>query len=238
MAKQYEQLHTAQEILNLRSGELALGRNSNETVALRTNIEWCLEFLCNPHPDLGRVGPVCPFVELSIKKGLLWLTLAHTASGDIEHVRRTVLRYKEIFLASDPIQGSDAIFKCILIVLPDVKSADAPDFVDGLQESLKAEFVECDLMLGEFHVKNNTPRLWNSRFRPLRAPVPMLVIRHMVSTDLPFLVNGQRYIRSYLNRFSREGRTRLRAYIQKYSEGLKQESYQVLLAELRRATGN
>jgi hypothetical protein len=43
-------------------------------------------------------------------------------------------------------------------------------------------------MLGEFHPFSPTPGLRNSHFRPLRSPVPLLAIRHIVESDVDFLI--------------------------------------------------
>jgi hypothetical protein len=63
------------------------------------------------------------------------------------------------------------------------------------------------LMLGEFHANNESPGLRNPDFRPLRSPIPMLAIRHMVDSDLPFLIREtyapeerSAFLRSYLFR--------------------------------------
>ena len=52
---------------------------------------------------------------------------------------------------------------------------------------MQAFFVRRGLMLGEFHLRNNSPGLRNKNFFPLRTPVPCLALRHMVPTDLAFL---------------------------------------------------
>ncbi len=53
-------------------------------------------------------------------------------------------------------------------------------------------------MVGEFH--DGPPDkggLWNPLLRPLDAPVPMLVVRHMVTTDLPFLTSREEHVSAY-----------------------------------------
>jgi Cys-tRNA(Pro)/Cys-tRNA(Cys) deacylase len=53
-------------------------------------------------------------------------------------------------------------------------------------------------MVGEFHAAPPDKRgLWNPEFRPLWSPVPMLVIRHMVPTDVLFLKDDARLFREY-----------------------------------------
>jgi hypothetical protein len=85
--------------------------------------------------------------------------------------------------------------------------ADGAAMIDKVQARLKPYFVEMGMMLGEFHAGNESPGLRNPDFRPLRSPIPMLAIRHMVESDLPFL-NRETYtpkqrsafLRSYLFR--------------------------------------
>jgi len=230
-------LHTAQEILALPPGKVLRWRTPDESAALRAVAEWARHFLCTPHPELGRGGPVCPYVETSIKKDLFWLTLAQTASANVALVRRTVLHHREVFLERAPREGSDAFFKTILILFPDVTPDDAPQVIDGLQRSLKLAFVKHDLMIGEFHTRNNSPGLWNEDFRPLRSPIPMLAIRFMVVSDLPFLVRTLDHTRAYLERFGDEGRKRLRTYIEQHGDRLPLAHCAALLAELTRGNG-
>ena len=64
-------------------------------------------------------------------------------------------------------------------------------------------------MLGEFHNRTETPGLHNPQFRPLRSPIPLLAIRFMVESDLPFLKNTDdislrvRYLKAYLKQFDK-----------------------------------
>jgi len=77
--------------------------------------------------------------------------------------------------------------------------ADAPLLVDRTQELLKTEFVRGGLMVGEFHPgPPSAPGLWNKDFRPLRSPVPLLAIRHMVPSDRPFLTGNADHLAAYL----------------------------------------
>ena len=74
------------------------------------------------------------------------------------------------------------------------------DAIRGI-ETVKAVAAESSfrqLMLGQFHpLPPAEPGLWNADFRPLRSPVPLLAIRHMVPTDLPFLTSDRRFVESY-----------------------------------------
>ncbi len=70
-----------------------------------------------------------------------------------------------------------------------------------VQAKLKNDFVARGLMLGQFHPHCDEPGLWNDDFRPLRSPVPLLGIRHMVPTDFPFWKNDKTLFARYLERF-------------------------------------
>jgi len=70
-------------------------------------------------------------------------------------------------------------------------------------------------MIGEFH--NGPPDkggLWNPAFRPLRSPVPMLVVRHMVPTDYPFLRDDPDQSRAYLRLFGDQVPVQLRELVE------------------------
>ena len=99
----------------------------------------------------------------------------------------------------------------LVIVLPRLDRSDA-DALDELHASLKHDFVSEGLMIGQFHPRCAKPGSWNRDFRPLQAPVPMLVIREMVSSDLPLLLDDPRYASAYLERFAPEMPTHTRRF--------------------------
>jgi hypothetical protein len=167
---------------------------------------WVKQFLATPNPNLGRTGPVCPFVPEALSRDTLKLVVVHLPDGDrTAAIEQTVLNYKQVFTEMEPTGKDGRIFKTLLMIFPEVTTEDAPELIDEVQRRLKAGFVDQGLMLGEFHEKNMCPGLHNDNFFPLRSPIPMLVIRHMVSSDILFLNRPEfdletrmRYIRSYL----------------------------------------
>ena len=58
-------------------------------------------------------------------------------------------------------------------------------------------------MIGQFHPECQARGLWSAAFRPLQAPVPLLAIREMTSSDLPFLVGSADHADVYLERYAR-----------------------------------
>lgn len=176
--------------------------------ALRLTVEWMRSFLAKPHPNLGRTGPVCPFVPISISLDTIHLACLHTsADAEPEVIEDVVDRFRDIFLELEPKVGEGAINKSLMMVFPHIPLDQAGRLIDAVQQRLKPRFTRYGLMLGEFHELNETPGLRNPEFRPLRSPLCMLVIRYMVESDLPFLERpndpaGTRvgFLRSYLRR--------------------------------------
>jgi uncharacterized protein DUF6875 len=167
---------------------------------LRAVADWARDYLSAPHPELGRGGPVCPYVPTALKRRLFYLTVQPGGGPGMntDAVRDAVATYRDWFMTLPPRGVMEAQFKTILILFPGVVPAEAPRIIDGTQAALKLSFVEQGLMLGQFHpVPPSDGGLWNADFRPLRCPVPLLAIRHMVPTDLPFLTGDRRLLDGY-----------------------------------------
>jgi hypothetical protein len=177
--------------------------------------EWVKNFLAQPSSDLGRTGPVCPFIPHALKLNSIQLALIRAKNLEPQQVEEIVLRYRDIFLELEPRDREGGINKAILLIFPDIHLDETPKLIDGVQQKLKPFFVEQGLMLGEFHNRTETPGLHNPNFRPLRSPIPLLAIRFMVESDLPFLEGTDdislriRYLEAYLQRFESNVRNHL-----------------------------
>eukprot|EP01116_Phalansterium_solitarium_P013032 TRINITY_DN2986_c2_g1_i2.p1 TRINITY_DN2986_c2_g1~~TRINITY_DN2986_c2_g1_i2.p1 ORF type:complete len:364 (+),score=97.65 TRINITY_DN2986_c2_g1_i2:1003-2094(+) len=173
------------------------------------------EFLAKPNPMVGRSGPTCPFVPMSLRKDLIFMSVIHTDRGVTrEWMTELVGHFKQIFLDLEPKSGRLSIYKAIMLIFPDVPDDDAPEVIDRVQFALKPVFVAKGLMIGEFHKNNNATGLRNPNFYPLRTPYPTLAIRHMVPSDLAFLSTEQyapqvrvMFLESFLEMFADDGAT-------------------------------
>lgn len=170
--------------------------------------DWVQEYLCRPHADLGRTGPVCPYAPHAFAMERLVFTVVHTADRSAAEIDAILEQFRQEFLTMPPTTGPEAMEKAILVILPDVSEQDAPALIDETHWRLKADFVASGLMLGKFHARSDQSGLHNPGFRPLRSPVPLLAIRHMVDSDLPFLNRADdpvpdriRFLESYQQRF-------------------------------------
>ncbi len=172
-----------------------------ELADLRQIAAWAVDFLNAPNEQLGRRGPVCPYTRLSMDNNRFLLARAG-GERDVQSIESTIDQYRRWFMELlDQTEGERGRLLAILVILPDFDRED-PGPLDALQGRLKDVFVREGLMVGQFHPHCEQDGLWNEGFRPLRAPIPLLAIRRMVSSDLPFLLDSAGHLSAYLNRFA------------------------------------
>lgn len=169
--------------------------------ALEEVLRWAHEYLVEDHPDLGRAGPVCPYVPPSLENDLLWLTVHPGTNPPLDGLATAAEQYGRWFRRLPPQSGRLAQYKAILILLPDLPPERGPEVIDVVQRALKPRFVADGLMIGEFYPGCSKHGLWNHHFRPLSSTVPLLTIRHMVAADAAFLGDDPAHLAAYLARF-------------------------------------
>ncbi|WP_051182671.1 DUF6875 domain-containing protein [Nocardia vinacea] len=160
---------------------------------------WTCEYLCRPHPDLGRSGPVCPYTSHAIANQSLWAAFFGGPSVGAERLIAIIDDLYDMFPALPPQDEPECKFKAVLAVFPNL--TDYAD-IDAVQHDQKSRFVAKGLMLGQFYPGCTVPGLRNPAFPALDAPLPMLAIRHMAATDFPFLSSRHEWVDSYLKIFA------------------------------------
>src|SRR5277367_4627037 len=173
------------------AGEVrALGPGAANNL-LKQAVDWCENFLGRSSGLMGRTGNVCPFVPEAMMRGSLKFAMVplknrgEAAIGEIEEI---VTAFREHFLENERSLGKIDILGSMIMIFPAISNEEAPTVIDPLQRRLKPSFVREGLMLGEFHPLSPAPGLRNPAFRPLQSPVPLLAIRHMVESDVDFLM--------------------------------------------------
>ena len=152
-------------------------------------LHWILNFVAKPHPDLGRQGSVCPFLPRALKaKSLFFQELNFDESTENIEIDEVIRKFAEVFENTTPTEGKARLNKAIVLVFPNLSDESAVRLIEETQSRLKPFFVERGLMLGEFHKNHQGEGIRNDKFRPLQSPVPLLVIRHLIPSDLIFLV--------------------------------------------------
>lgn len=160
---------------------------------------WATAYLASPHPELGREGPVCPFTAASISKDMFWvgcMDRSDLTAGDVE---RTVADMIIRFHHMPPTEGPGSTLKALLILFPTVTDY---SLIDETQRRLKLVSVPMGLMIGQFYPGCEEPGIRNPRFKPLQSPIALLAIRHMVSSDFPFLAERAEWVEEYLKKFA------------------------------------
>ena len=80
MAAQSSNLYLLEDLDDAsKSRQLA----KNDLAALRTVADWIKSFVVRPHKDLGRDGPVCPFVPEALERKTHWLASEHIADRSV-----------------------------------------------------------------------------------------------------------------------------------------------------------
>lgn len=184
----------------LELGDLDHGpyRDHEHGRALRHIVAWAREYLCRPHPELGRNGPVCPYVQTSLDRGAFLMALC-PGTPTAAQAAAFLAGYRDWFVGLAPPDGVAPQFRTVLALFPDLLDTKV---VDEAQRLLKDDYVRDGLMIGEFHPgPPGKSGLWNQDFLPLASPVPLLAIRQMVASDFPFLRDDPVHERAYRERF-------------------------------------
>ena len=181
-----------------RTRELA----ESDRNALRAVADWTKTFVAKPHSDLGRAGPVCPFVPVAWEHKTLWLAAERSAGSSVPDVVRRIDGYKRLLLAAQPVEGGHANNKSIVVVFTDLPAAQAKEFFGGvLQQIGIPSYVDDGLVMGPFYEGNDGSAIYNPNFRPFTSPVPFLLMRRAVISDWKFFLGNEDWLRLWARRY-------------------------------------
>jgi hypothetical protein len=181
-----------------RTSELA----ESDLDALRAVADWIKTFVVRPQEDLGRAGPVCPFVPGSLERKTLWLAPEHVADRGVPHVVELMSRYKSLLLDAEPADGDDTKYRVIVVVFTDLPAARAKGvFADVLEQLAVPSYVEDGILFGPFYEGHEDTAIYNSSFRPFQSPVPFLFVRHGVISDWKFSLDDEDFLNLWARRF-------------------------------------
>jgi hypothetical protein len=181
-----------------RTSELA----ESDLDALHAVADWIKTFVVRPHEDLGRAGPVCPFVPVALERKTLWLAPEQIADRGVPHVVELMNSYKSLFLNAQPTDGDDANYKVIVVVFTDLSADRAQgDFDAVLQQLAVPSYVEDGIVFGPFYDDHEGTAIYNASFRPFQSPVPFLFVRQGVISDWKFFLDNQDWLNYWAHRF-------------------------------------
>ena len=160
---------------------------------------WVDEYVTQPHPELGRDGPICPFVQRLAESGNIHVQVDDTLDGTDADAMEARLRIALREYEAMP----DKQWKALVVVFPSVVGAEVA-VVDDVQQALKLECVRKGLMVGQFHPLSNEPGARNPEFPANRAPFAAIALRHMSHHDIVFLDRNPEMFREFDARFGGE----------------------------------
>jgi hypothetical protein len=174
-----------------------------DTSALRAVADWIKTFVGRPNKDVGRAGPVCPFVPGAVERKTLWLAPEQVGNRNVAEVVQLLDGYKRLLLRAQPIQGDATSYKAIVVVFTDLSADRASALAESvpMQDLKRVSYAEDGVVLGEFHEKNDGAAIRNGSFRPFKAPVPFVLIRHAVISDWMFFLDNEDWLRAWARRF-------------------------------------
>jgi hypothetical protein len=173
-----------------------------DLTALRAVADWIKRFIVHPHKELGRAGPVCPFVPGSLERRTLWLAPEHVGGRSVADVVDLLSGYQRRFLGAQPTDGDDAISKVIVVVFTDLSADRAQGvFDDVLQQLAVPSYGEEGIVFGPFYEGNAGTAIYNASFRPFQSPVPFLFVRHGVISDWKFFLGNEAWLTLWARRY-------------------------------------
>src|SRR5215218_945267 len=198
MPAQTTNLFLLEDLENVgRTSELA----HSDRGALRAVADWIKTFVVKPHKDLGRAGPVCPFVPGSLERKTLWLAPEQIADRDVPEVVELMSGYKRLLLDTRPTDGDDVIYNVIVVVFSDLSADRAKGvFDDVLQHLAVPSYVEDGILFGPYYEGHEGTAIYNSSFRPFQSPVPFLFVRHGVTSDWKFFLDNEDWLKLWARR--------------------------------------
>ena len=178
----------------------------SDLTALRAIADWIKTFVVKPHKDLGRAGPVCPFVPGSLERETLWLAPEQIADRSVPEVVELIRAYQRLFLDAEPTDGADANYKSFVVVFTDLSADRAREFFDDVLKDLAVpSYVEDGFVMGGFYEGNEGTAIYNSSFRPFTSPVPFLLVRQAVISDWKFFLDNDDWLNLWARRYGEAG---------------------------------
>ena len=171
-------------------------------------IDWVESSLKRSPADLGRTGAVCPFTKQAAKIDAVRVAISPAAAGNEDQAFALVRRaFSE--LNAIPCKAGMAHFRTVIIGFPDCNNAEGVAMLKRVQRGHRFYSLARGRMVGLMHATSEDKGLWNPDFRPLRAPIPVLAVRHMVEQDAPFAALHPALAVAYLAHFPFKGIRRL-----------------------------
>ena len=163
--------------------------------------QWVTSYLMSSHPELGRPGEVCPFTSRAYQLDTIRIGVSFAQSSDGTVIGQTMRDCLRQF-ASIACDETTTQFRTVIVGFPNLTDQEGVAALRAAQRRLTLRCLWDGLMIGRFHPAAEDEGLWNPDFRPMRAPIPLLAVRHLVRNDAPFALRHPALLASYLCRYA------------------------------------
>ena len=197
---------------NGRASDLA----PSDREVLQAVADWIKAFVLEPNDELGRPGPVCPFMPTSVERQTMRLAPEHIGDGSAAHVVELMNSYKRRLLEVGSSGGGDTNYNVITVVFTDLPANRAQSvFDDVLGEIAVPSYIEDGIVFGPFYNGNQATAIYNNGFRPFQSPVPFIFVRQGVVGDWKFFVDKEDWLTLWARRFGEQGVNALAAELRR-----------------------
>jgi hypothetical protein len=162
---------------------------------------WVTSYLMAPHPELGRPGEVCPFTGRAYRLDTIRIGVSPAASGDTALIKSHMEDALRQFSAISCDQTTRYL-RTVIVGFPNLNDENGVAALKAGQDHLKLRCLWRGLMVGRFHPASEDRGLWNRDFRPMRSPIPLLAIRHLVRNDAAFALRNPVLLAAYVCRYA------------------------------------
>ncbi|WP_440564567.1 DUF6875 domain-containing protein [Trinickia sp.] len=150
-------------------------------------LRWMQRFIMQPHPDLGRKGAVCPFAKPAHEDEALLFSAFDATGLPFDAYIAALMRLPYLFQRVSKARPEPTELLSLAVFPIGLPDGAHYKFIDCAHVILKPFYMECGLMLGEFHPTSTVRGAHSATFRPMRADVPVFVIRAMALHDALFI---------------------------------------------------
>ncbi len=179
-----------------------------------TFFEWVDTYPMNGHAELGRPGVVCPFTRKARTIDSMRFAVSDAGAAD-EAAVFAMIRKSFAQLDRIPVAKGSEAFRSVILAFPNCADEEGLAMLTQVIRRHRYYAIMKSRMLGFMHATADSEGLWNPEFRPLRAPMPTLVVRHLVEQDAPFVAGQHLQWVPYLIRFGIPGMRKLIDYRRK-----------------------
>ena len=175
---------------------------SGQLRAVQECVKWLEAYIGQPHPQLGRNGDICPFVNTALRKQKMsFVVLEHIDGPRFGEIKNRVLY--EAWRLLRRIDESDRFGELTTtnLLFPNLKG-DAGAVVHEVHTQCKTSLMRRGVMLAAFYPGYPKPAIYNPEFKLYQAPFPVIVVRPMALHDIVFLDNNQEGFAEYYRRYA------------------------------------